>query len=141
MKQNTVGDVADYFVFDERQSHYYGEAAEYLGLIARHRGVFELTEHGVEFISTPPGEQQIYAAKLVVNSWVFREIIGRARQRGYFTIEDAEETIATAKAQDGQQRYTSTTISRRRQTITAWIKWLVDQIGCFQIDDNKYCLA
>jgi hypothetical protein len=139
--QNTVSDVADYFVFDERQSNYYGEAAEYLGLITRHRGVFELTERGSEFISTPPDQQQIYAAKLVANSWVFREMIRRARRKRYFTIEDVEGVIAMAKAPGKQQRYTRTTVSRRRQTIVSWVEWLADQIGCFQFDDGRYRLA
>jgi len=139
--QNTVSDVADYFVFDARQSRYYGEAAEYLGLITRHRGIFEMTKRGSEFISVPPSEQQTFIARLVMNSWVFREVIKRARRKGYFTITDIEEVIATAQTRGKQQRYTSTTIPRRRQTIVSWVTWLADQIGCFQIDGDKYRLA
>ncbi len=139
--QNTATDIADYFVFDPRQSYYYGEAAEYLGLITRYRGVFELTEHGFGFISAPFKEQQIYVAKLIVNSWIFRELIQCARQKGYFTDDDIELVIAKAQSRNEKPRYTSTTIPRRRQTIVAWCMWLAEQIGCLQIEGRHYRLA
>jgi len=139
--QNTVDNIADYFVFAPRQSNYYGEAAEYLGLITRERGVFEMTERAFKFMATPPDKQQMYVAKLVVNSWVFREIISRARRKGFFTYEDVEDIIAMAKSQDNQQRYGTSTISRRRQTIVAWIKWLAEQFRVFKGKGEKYFLA
>ncbi|MBV6467265.1 MAG: hypothetical protein PGMFKBFP_02612 [Anaerolineales bacterium] len=69
--QNTVTEIADHFAFDVRQSSYYGEAAEFLGLVTRNRGVFELTERGFQFVSTAPSRQQFYIAKLVINTWFF----------------------------------------------------------------------
>ncbi|RLC61812.1 MAG: hypothetical protein DRI80_07855, partial [Chloroflexota bacterium] len=67
--QNTTNEIADYFIFTPRQSNYYGEAAEYLGLITREHGVFEMTERGRDWIAASPEKQQKFAAKLVVNSW------------------------------------------------------------------------
>ncbi len=139
--QDTISDVADYFVFAPRQSNYYGEAAEYLGLITRERGVFELTARGREFIATAPEQQQLYIAKLVVNSWVFREIISYAQRKGFFTVREIEDVIKLAKTPDEQQRYTSSTISRRRHTIVAWVKWLAQQFGIFTRESDKYYLA
>ena len=70
--QNTKADVADYFVFDERQSDYYSEAAAFLGLVTRiYGGVYELTDRGNAFIATHPKDQQLFIAKLVLNSWLF----------------------------------------------------------------------
>ena len=140
--QGTVNDISDHFVFDTRQSNYYGEAAEYLGLIVRRRGeAFDLTIRGVEFLTTPPEHQQTYIAKVVVNSWVFRALIKRMRRKGYVTEDDVDAVIASAKNPDGTPHYSHTTISRRRQTIMSWTRWLTEQIGCFAIVDGKVNLA
>jgi len=140
--QGTVNDISDHFVFDARQSNYYGEAAEYLGLIVRRRGeAFDLTIRGVEFLTTPPEHQQTYIAKVVVNSWVFRALIKRMRRKGYIVEDDVDAVIAAAKKPDGTPHYSHTTISRRRQTIMSWTHWLTEQIGCFAIVDGKVRLA
>lgn len=138
--QNTVPEIADYFVFDERQSNYYGEAAEYLGLITRSRGVFELTEKGNQFIATAPKDQQLFIFKLVLNSWLFRELIKRAKRKGYFTKQDIEEVIADVDSGDGSKRYSSSTIGRRRITISSWIDWISKELGAFEVKDDKVFL-
>jgi len=139
--QGAVDEIADHFVFEPRQSNYYGEAAEYLGLITRYHGEFELTEKGSELLGTPPEEQQLYVAKLIVNSWIFRDLIRTARRKGFFANEDIEEIIASVKTSRNQQRYTSSTVSRRRLTIVAWAKWLAEQIGVLKFEDGKFFLA
>jgi hypothetical protein len=140
--QGTASEISDYFVFDVRQSSYYGEAAEYLGLITRRRGeAFDLTVRGVEFLTTPPEQQQTFIAKVIINSWVFRELVKRIRRKGFFTVDDVDSVIALARKPDGTQHYSHTTIPRRRQTILQWINWLTEQIGCFAIADGKVRLA
>jgi len=139
--QNTTSEIADYFVFDPRQSNYYGEAAEYLGLITRNLGVFEMTERGRDFVTTSPDAQQVFAAKLIVNSWVFRELIDCARRKGFFTYEDVERAVTMARTKDDQQRYTKSTVGRRRHTIVAWVKWLTEQLGVFKCEGTRYSLA
>lgn len=138
---HTVSEIADYFVFDQRQSNYYGEAAEYLGLIIRDQGEFELTELGKLFVMTNPEQQLWFVAKLIVNSWVFRELIRIARRKGYFTEQDIEQTIETVRNSHGQQRYHNTTVKRRRQTIVAWLHWLSEQLDIFRYDGVKYTLS
>lgn len=139
--QNTVSEIADYFVFDERQSNYYGEAAEFLGLITRNRGIFELTERGNKFIATAPKDQQLFIFKLVLNSWLFRELIKKAKRKGYFTKQDVEDVIANVDAGDGKsKRYSSSTIGRRRITILAWVDWISQEIKTFEIEGDKVIL-
>lgn len=139
--QNTVETISDYFIFDRRQSNYYGEAAEYLGLITRRRGVFDLTERGFIFVQTPPTAQQRLMAQLIVNSWVFRQLVRRARHKRYFTAQDVDEVIASATRDGERQHYTSSTIQRRRQTIWAWARWLAEQMKCFEIDVDRVKLV
>ncbi len=137
---NRSTEVADYFVFDRRQSSYYREAAEYLGLLYSSGGNYELTDLGVRALSTPPDGQLLFFAKAVVNSWIFIELIRRAGVERMFTDGDIDSVICSAEDRDGAQRYQGSTIPRRRQTITAWIKWLAEQVGCFRITDEGYHL-
>lgn len=138
--QNTISEIADYFVFDERQSNYYGEAAEFLGLITRNRGVFELTERGNKFIAISPQEQQLFVTKLVVNSWLFRELIKKAKRKGYFTKQDVEDVIANVDAGDGNKRYSSSTVGRRTTTIMTWVSLISEEMKTFKIEDNRIIL-
>ena len=111
-------------------------------MIIRRRGeAFDLTARGAEFLATPPEQQQTYIAKVVVNSWVFRALIKRTRRKGYFTEDDVDTVIASARNPDGSPHYSHTTILRRRQTILQWVHWLTEQIGCFVIADGKVRLA
>jgi len=138
--QNTVTDVADHFVFDVRQSNYYGEAAEFLGLITRNRGVFELTERGFQFISTDPSRQQLFIAKLVINTWFFKELLRRAKRKGYFTILDIQDLIEAVEKENGDRRYTQSTVGRRIKTIVSWVRWISEEFKSFEMQDEKIVL-
>jgi hypothetical protein len=138
---NRADEVADFFVFNRRQSSYYREAAEYLGLVTSSTGnEYRLTDIGVSVLSEPPGTQSRIFAKAIVNSWVFVELIRRAGANGLFTNGDIAEIILTARNQHGSQRYSGATIGRRRQTVIAWIKWLAQEFGCFSISPVGYKL-
>ncbi|OQY87686.1 MAG: hypothetical protein B6D38_11665 [Anaerolineae bacterium UTCFX1] len=138
--QNTVAEIADYFVFDERQSNYYGEAAEFLGLITRKRGVFELTDRGDKFIATAPKDQQLFLAKLVLNTWFFRELIKKAKRKGYFTKQDVESEIGDVDSGDGSKRYSSSTIGRRTMTIMSWVRLVSEIYKSFEVTEERVIL-
>ncbi len=139
---NRAEDVADYFVFDKRQSSYYREAAEYLGLItsARYEG-YSLTNLGIQVLSEPTDAQTRILAKVVVNSWIFVKLIGRAGIKGIFTDTDIDAVIASVQGKDGTAHYGGTTIPRRHRTIVAWIRWLAQEIGGFKINPDNYQLV
>ena len=139
--QNTVAEIADYFVFDERQSNYYGEAAEFLGLITRSRGIFELTNRGEKFLATAPKDQQLFAARIVVNTWLFRELIRKAKRNGYFSKQDIEKIIADVNTRDGGKRYSNSTIGRRTQTILSWVRLICEELKTFSIEGDKIILT
>jgi hypothetical protein len=138
--QNTVTEIADHFVFDVRQSSYYGEAAEFLGLITRNRGVFELTDRGFKFVSTEPSRQQLFIAKLVINTWFFKELLRRSRRKGFFTESDIKALIETVEKESGDKRYTQSTIGRRIHTIRSWIRWISEEFKSIVIEDDKFIL-
>ncbi len=127
--------VADYFGFDERQSSYYREAAEYLGLLEG----YKLTEMGIALLSISVSEQSLFLAKGVVNSWIFCALIAVAVKHGSFTRKDIENTITSAKKADGSQ-YSASTVKRRSSTIVSWLNWLAQEFDCFTIEKNVYRL-
>lgn len=134
-------EIADYFVFDKRQSSYYREAAEYLGLISPfQRGMYTLTDLGVKLLSEPPEAKTLMLAKVVINSWIFAELIRRAGRNGLFTDADIDAMIASVKNTDGSQRYTGTRVGRRRRTIISWLRWLARELGCFAVSGSGYTL-
>ncbi|MCK6581149.1 MAG: hypothetical protein L6Q98_23915 [Anaerolineae bacterium] len=137
---NRAPEVADYFVFDQRQSSYYREAAEYLGLIrhSRHEG-YSLTESGMLLLTEPSQEKPLVLAKLIINSWIFVELIRRASKSRLFTFEDIDAVIGSL-IHGGVPRYSGTTISRRGKTIKAWIAWLAQEIGCFAVEGDRVYL-
>jgi hypothetical protein len=131
---NRANEVADYFVFDRRQSSYYREAAEYLGLITASRGEsYALTDQAVALLADPTSTRTTTLAKVVVNSWIFVDLIRRAGSDKTFTNADIDAVIGSAKDAQGTSHYGGTTVSRRRQTIVAWIRWLAREMGCFTV--------
>lgn len=135
----TPQEVADAFAFDPRQSNYYREAAEYLGLVNIQQGRYSLTSRGQEVVLADVQEKRRLLAYCIINSWIFAELIDRARRRATatFSVTDIEHVIASV-IKDRVQRYTSSTIPRRRQTIVAWIRWLSEQFGCFEAHGTDY---
>ena len=132
---NTTRDeLAIYFNFDVRQSSYYAEAAEYLGLILRRHGEALYTDRGADFLFAAIDEKPLYLAKLIVNSWIFQALNDQARAKGSFDSSDIERVLAEAQDEHGKPRYSGSTIPRRRGTIVAWLRWLADTVGCYEED-------
>jgi hypothetical protein len=127
-------DLALYFGFDRRQSDYYAEAAEYLGLVSRGRGIVSLSPRGTEFIQLSLEEKPEYVARLIVNSWVFKAANDKARRSGHFSTTDIEQIIAATEKPTGSARYSGSTLGRRVRTIVAWVKWLAGHVGCYSVE-------
>lgn len=139
--QQTAQEVAESFDFNQRQSHYYREAAEYLGLVEDSRGRYQLTPHGQQIVVADVQKKREFLARSIVNSWIFAELIDRARRRPekIFRVEDIDQIIASA-TKGSTQRYNNSTIPRRRRTIVAWIRWLSEQFACFEAQGSEYQL-
>jgi hypothetical protein len=139
--RQTAQDVADSFGFHSRQSSYYREAAEYLGFVRVQNERYILTEHGEQVVAANVDDKRVMLARSIVNSWIFANLIDRARRRpsAAFSLPDVDDVIASVRLR-GNQRYTSSTIPRRRQTIVAWIRWLSQQFACFEVRGSEFRL-
>ncbi len=127
---NQPDEITDYFGFESRQTSYYREAGEYLGLIVYEQGHYELTPVGHHLMSQSIENQQDILVKSVINSWIFVELISTHDSSKIIANAEIEHLIASVTKPDGSPRYSSSTIPRRRQTITAWLNWLETEIGC-----------
>jgi hypothetical protein len=102
--------------------------------------VFELSERGFQFISTEPSRQQLFIAKLVINTWFFKELLRRAKRRGFYTELDIRALIEAVEKESGDKRYTQSTVGRRIKTIVSWTRWISEEFGSFVIEEDRFIL-
>jgi C-terminal AAA-associated domain len=111
--------IAEALRFDVRQSSYYREAAEILGLLDPAE-VYTLTELGRRFVAS----DELTSTKLMVcallNYPIVAQIASILQSRLVTSVHknDIELLISQESEVHG------TTVQRRAQTIIAWLKWL-----------------
>jgi len=77
--------------------------------------------------------------RILINSWIFRELLAISNKYGKFTIADIERIIASIKKRSGTTyQYSGTTVPRRRQTIVSWLYWLAKEFNYLDIEDDTF---
>jgi DNA adenine methylase len=128
----TADQLATRFQFDPRQSNYYGEAAEELGMLTREkRRGFALTSLGTKLAK----DNSDVAARLVIERIltlpVFREIAESAIKTGDPTVPQDQIPKMILHASKG--RYNETTVRRRTQSVVAWLNWIGEVTGTIRV--------
>ena len=85
--------VAKYFGFDERQSSYYREAAEALGLVVSENGKYALTDSGKEIVTLPALQRHLHFAKLLADFHLIRESLSIIQSQKKLSKSDVERII------------------------------------------------
>ena len=128
---NDARQVAQYFQFTERQSSYYREAAEALGLVRFSSSrKYELTEAGVKLITLNTQDRNIYFAKVMSNFKLIREILDALAEGNDIGRTDIERRIEIDGALSGS------TIPRRAHSLFAWLKWIAEHTGAIGINKD-----
>jgi hypothetical protein len=125
-------EVATYFGFDERQSSYYREAAEALGLVVSDGGTYELTDVGKQLISLPAEKRNIFMAQLLSDFDLIKYGLERIRSGKPLTREDIIKLI------ESNSSLTGTTVTRRASSLASWYKWISKATGLFDWDGNAF---
>ncbi len=125
-------DIAVHFQFDERQSSYYREAAEALGLLTTAEGLYSLTAHGRYLVSLPTDKRNIFVMDLLSGFNLVRASLDKLRRSGVLTDHDLQDLIATNSNLSG------TTIPRRAQCLKAWLKWMAHSTGAFSFERTHF---
>lgn len=120
------------FGFVQRQSSYYRQAAELLGLVELHNDRYRLTEQGEKYVKLPSGERNDYVCRLLLEFPIMNEIFLRISIERDKKVT-REEIIGIIKK---SSQLTGSTLTRRAQTIISWFKWIRSNIGIVEVDDK-----
>jgi hypothetical protein len=130
---DTADKIKQAFGFVNRQSSYYRQASEILGLVSRDkRSTYKLTNRGEEYLCLSSQQKSRYLCKLLLEFPIINElfldisidpskiigrqhIIGMLKKRSYLT---------------------GSTLGRRAQTIISWFKWIRNNLGIVEVNDK-----
>ncbi|MCU0783374.1 MAG: AAA-associated domain-containing protein [Verrucomicrobia bacterium] len=136
---NTSAKVAAHYGFDPRQSSYYRQAAEYLGLVSldKRANVYQLTDLGREYVSLSADERRELLAGLLAQFPPMRatlELSSRVGERGIGRSEIAA-LIARHSA------IGKSTPGRRAATLLSWLRWLQTATGAVQERQERFSIG
>jgi hypothetical protein len=131
---NNYRDVAGYFQFDERQSSYYREAAEALGLVCSKNGKYHLTEVGKELVQLPAEKRNLFFAGLLADFNLVKDALDTLREKGNLNQTGIEALIAENSS------LTGSTIPRRAGSLMSWLRWMSEATGSFTAEGGSYRL-
>ena len=124
---NTARKVAAHYSFDPRQSSYYRQAAEFLGLVRQEKNfTYSLTDLGRNYVKLPADERRQLLAGLVAHFPPMRAVLESPSKTGGI----GRKEVATLLAKHA--KISCTTPGRRASTILAWLHWLQKFTGALQ---------
>lgn len=126
--------VAEYFEFDRRQSSYYREAAEALGLVTTRGGKYLLTEAGKHLVTLQTEKRNLFMVKLMGEFELIKESLRVLQSNGQLKRSDIEALITK------NSTLAETTVSRRAYSLIAWLKWIAEVTGTFMYVEPIFVL-
>jgi hypothetical protein len=123
----------DAFGFVNRLSSYYRHAAEILGLVSRDNGwKYKLTDTGEEYLRLSSRQKSRYLCKLLLEFPVVNEVF----------LEISIDSDKIVKRQHivellkKKSHLTGSTLGRRTQTIISWFRWIRNNVGIVEVNNN-----
>jgi hypothetical protein len=130
---NTARAVAEHYEFNPRQSSYYRQAAEFLGLVttnAEHQ--YTLTDLGSEYVVRTADERRRILAGLVANFPPMKAVLEMSANGRLFAKEDVARIISRHAGIAGS------TPGRRAATLISWLGWLESATGAVEQDAGRF---
>jgi hypothetical protein len=127
---DTAEKMIDAFGFVIRQSSYYRQASEILGLIVKDRNKYKLTYKGEEFLKLPSEKRSNFICKLLLEFPIVNEVfidISSDRNK-VVSKQDIMELLRK------KSHLTGSTLERRARTIISWFKWIRNNLGLVDVD-------
>ena len=119
--------------FVNRQSSYYRQAAEMLGLVEITEGYrYRLTEKGEKLVKLSGQARSSFVCKLLLQFPIINEIfleISSDRNRA-ITSREIGDLIVRNSGISGS------TVMRRSRTIISWFKWIRNNLGIVDVDSS-----
>lgn len=120
------------FGFVQRQSSYYRQAAELLGLVEMVHNRYKLTPLGEKYVQLLPQERNHYVCRLLLEFPIMNEIFLRLSIEPEKKVTK-QEIVSTIRK---NSQLTGSTLTRRAQTIISWFKWIRNNIGIVEVDSE-----
>ena len=123
---DTSKKMIDAFGFVIRQSSYYRQAAEILGLIISEDNYrYKLTGRGEEFLKLPAVKRARFICKLLLEFPIMNNIFIDVSTDRNKTVTK-QEIIQLLKR---KSHLTGSTLERRARTIRSWFRWIRNNLG------------
>ena len=118
------------FGFVKRQSSYYRQAAELLGLVVLDRNKYKLTLKGEEFLKLSAEKKSNYVCKLLLEFPIINDIFIQISidKNKVISRNDIIELLKK------KSHITGSTLKRRTQTIVSWFRWIRNNLGLVEVD-------
>ncbi len=135
---NTSAKVAQHYEFDQRQSSYYRQAAEFLGLasIDKKTNLYCLTDLGQEYATRSADERRQLLAGMLAEFPPMRATLELSAKAGDKGI--GREEIANLIARNST--IAKSTPGRRAATLLSWLKWLQEATGAVHEKQKRFVL-
>jgi hypothetical protein len=128
---NTAKKMVEAFAFDVRQSSYYRQAAEILGLVRRDKSIYKITPKGESLIQLNSKARPSYMCRLLLDFPILNEIfLGVTVENKNFSRGDIVNLLKS------KSHLTGATLWRRTQTIIAWFRWIKNNVGLVNVQSN-----
>lgn len=135
---DTPIEIASRLRFVGRQSHYYAEAAEELGLVDRARGTVRLTAEGSRIAHLQTDEAIHALIERIFTLPVFGQVADLAIRQSLTALP--AEILEPILRRCSAGRYNETTLRRRAQSVQRWINWIGENTGAIRIRSTKVVL-
>jgi hypothetical protein len=130
---DTADKIKHVFGFVNRQSSYYRQASEILGLVSRDsHGRYKLADRGEEYLRLPSQQKSHYLCKLLLEFPIVNEVFLDISIDANKVIRK-EHIIFLLKE---KSHLTGSTLGRRAQTIISWFRWIRNNLGIVDVNDN-----
>ena len=127
---DTSAKIEALFGFVRRQSNYYRQACEILGLIQSSDGIFHLTKKGEEYLKLSADEKSRFVGQLLLEFPVMNEVFLKVVM-DHNRVISRDSIIQIIKKRSYLQ---GSTLVRRAQTIVSWFKWIRNNLGVIEVD-------
>ncbi|GIW11571.1 MAG: hypothetical protein KatS3mg061_2628 [Dehalococcoidia bacterium] len=127
--QTTASALARAFEFNERQSRYYRQAAEALGLVWARQGQLGLTEVGREYVALPVQGRNELLFRQIFRLPLFYELLLEL----FLQPDKALTAAQIGRVIERLSPYRGDTVARRTQTVLAWLRWVERATGVVRV--------
>jgi hypothetical protein len=129
---NTKYRLTKRYGFDGRQTDYYLEVAEMLGLASRENGIYILSEDGKKYLRMDPGQQKLMVIRKMIAVPIVSLLIGElATSAGKALSKEEIERLIEDNA-----NIHGTTVGRRARSLMTWFRWIGEETGLFSVDND-----